>query len=178
LRETIVLDDLDVLLHPVRIRIMHALFTGRAHTVPEVRRQLPDLPQVTVDEQVDLMVNSGLISAASHDGSRIAISPRGLQHLRQTHRSDSDHHRRRISTALAYLADEINAYLDNEESNLHADAVSLLQRPLWLTAAELAELTVDLVQAVEGRSGNLPTGDRRRYLLSHILFPSDAPVWA
>lgn len=166
------MDDLEILLHPIRIRIMHAIFSGGAHTVPEVHEKLPDLARKVVDEQISFMSDSGLVDVTGRDKFHVAISQRGFRHFHEAARGNPDNYRHRVSTALTVLAEEVGSYLDGEEKEIQEDALHVLQHPVWLSPAEVAELTIDLVRAVRKKLDSVPTNDRKPYFLSQMLFPS------
>jgi hypothetical protein len=44
---------------------------------------------------------------------------------------------------------------------------------VWLSRKELEDLIADLRKVIAPRLDNAPDGDRSRYLLSPILFPSE-----
>lgn len=86
-----------------------------------------------------------------------------------------EEHRRGFAAAMAGLVAEFNAYLDREHADPTADLVGYRQVPIWLTQDEVAELIGEIRTAIASRMNNEPAPDRRRYLLSPILFPIEEP---
>src|SRR5664280_2305479 len=58
------MDTVDLLLHPVRLRIVHALSGGRTLTTTELSGRLPEVSKVTVYRQVALLAEGGFLEVA------------------------------------------------------------------------------------------------------------------
>ena len=87
--------------------------------------------------------------------------------------STDDH--RRVSTALAVLVAEFNAYLARDDADPGADLAGYRQHAIRLSHDELTGLISGLRNAILPVLANPPRGDRARYLLSPILFPLERP---
>ena len=59
-----VVDTLDLLLHPVRLRIMHAMSGGRVLTTSDLCARLPDVPKTSVYRHVGLLAEAGVLEVA------------------------------------------------------------------------------------------------------------------
>jgi hypothetical protein len=70
------------------------------------------------------------------------------------------------------LAAEFNAYLERDNANPADDLVGYRQHAIWLSHDELTKLISELRNAILPVLANPPRGDRARYLLRPILFPS------
>jgi DNA-binding transcriptional ArsR family regulator len=175
-------DTLDLLLHPVRLRIVHAMAGGRTRTTADLCARLPDVPKTTVYRHVGLLAEAGLLEVvAEHrvhgaverhyrlDPARAVISPDAAASMSR------EDHRRGFAAAMAALLADFNAYLDREDADPTADSVGYRQILLWLNPDELAELIAEFRHMIVSRVDNQPAPDRRLYLLSPILFPLDEP---
>ena len=172
------MDTLELLLHPVRVRIVHALSGGQIRTTAELCDRLPDVSKATMYRQVTLLVDGGVLEVAAEERVHGAIE----RHYR-LHRSraviDSeaaasmslDDHRQGFAAALGALVAEFNTYLDREGADPYLDLVGYRQMALWLTRAELEEVIAKMTKLVVSKRANGPGGDRRPYLVSPILFP-------
>jgi DNA-binding transcriptional ArsR family regulator len=176
-------DTLDLLLHPVRLRIVHAMSGGRVRTTSELCAQLPDVPKTTVYRHVGLLAEAGVLEVAGERRVHGAVERRYRLHReraiidRDTAASMSlDDHRRTFAAAMATLLAEFNAYLDQENANPTADWVSYIQVPLWLSRDELAELIDEVTRSLMARRDNEATPERSPYLVSPILFPLGKPA--
>jgi len=173
-------DTLDLLLHPVRLRIVHAMSGGRTRTTSELCTHLPDVPRTTVYRHVGLLAEAGLLEVAGEQRVHGAVERRyRLRRERTVIDRDMaatmslEDHRNGFAAAMAALHAEFNAYLDREYADPIADSVGYRQFPLWLNQDELAELISEITSAIVSKRGNEPTADRSPHLLSAILFPTE-----
>jgi DNA-binding transcriptional ArsR family regulator len=171
-------DTLELLLHPVRVRILHALSGGRTRTTSEVCARLPDVSKATVYRHVSLLVEGGLLEVAGEQRVHGAVE----RHYRlrsgwavidddAAAAMSLEDHRHGFAAATAALVAEFNAYLDRGHANPTADLVGYRQIPLWLSPDELEELIGKIRGLIMSKLDNAAGPDRRRYLLSPILFP-------
>jgi DNA-binding transcriptional ArsR family regulator len=176
------MDTLELLAHPVRLRIVHAMRGGRMLTTSQLCALVPDVSKAMVYRHVDLLSGGGILEVAEERRVRGAVER--VFRLRQdravidadTVKSLSlDDHRGAFAVALAVLAAEFNAYLGQDHADPAADLVGYRQHAVWLSRDELHELISELRSAIAPRLANQPTGDRARYLLSPILFPIEEP---
>jgi len=70
------MDAVELLLHPVRLRIVHALSGGRALTTTELGARLPEVSKVTVYRQVALLAENGFLEVAGEQRVRGAVERR------------------------------------------------------------------------------------------------------
>jgi len=178
-----VVDTLDLLLHPVRLRIVHAMSGGRVRTTSNLCADLPDVPKTTVYRHVGLLAEAGVLEVEGEQRVHGAVERRYRLHRtralidRETAASMSlDDHRRAFAAAMAALLAEFNSYLAQEHPDPAADSVGYIQVPLWLSQDELAELIDEVRSALLAKRDNEPTPDRSPYLVSPILFPLGEPA--
>jgi DNA-binding transcriptional ArsR family regulator len=171
-------DTLDLLLHPVRLRIVHTMSGGQTRTTSDLCARLPDVPKTTVYRHVGLLAEAGLLEVAGEQRVHGAVERRyRLNRARAMISPDAaasmslEDHRHGFAAAMAALLADFNAYLDREHADPTADSVSYRQIPVWLNQDELAELISEIRSAIETRMNNEPTPDRSPHLLSPILFP-------
>lgn len=176
------MDTVDLLLHPVRLRIVHALSRGRTLTTTELSGRLPEVSKVTVYRQVALLAEGGFLEVAGEQRVRGAVERRyRLRQDRPVVDGDAaaamslEDHRRGFAAAMAVLIAEFNAYLDRDGADPAADSVSYRQGTLWLSPDELAEMLSEMLEALQDRVASKPAPGRAPYLLSAILFPTEQP---
>jgi DNA-binding transcriptional ArsR family regulator len=177
------MDTADLLLHPVRLRVVHALSGGRELTTAELCDRLPEAGKVTVYRQIAVLVEGGFLEVAGERRVRGAVERRyRLRQDRPVIDADAaatmtlEDHRRGFAAAMAVLIAEFNAYLDREGADPTADGVSYRQGTLWLSPDELAEMTRTMLEVLRNSSTNKPAPGRAPYLLSPILFPTAQPL--
>jgi DNA-binding transcriptional ArsR family regulator len=173
---------LELLAHPVRLRIVHVMRGGRLLTTTQLGARLPDVSKATVYRHVELLAAGGILEVAEERRVRGAVERH--YRLRQDRvvvdadavRSLSlDDHRRAFAVAVAAMVAEFDAYLDREHADPAADLVGYRQHAVWLSPTELVELIEELRRAIQPRLAHHPAPDRARYLLSPILFPIEDP---
>ncbi|WP_327092099.1 helix-turn-helix domain-containing protein [Nonomuraea sp. NBC_01738] len=175
------MDTLELLAHPVRLRVVHAL-RGRILTTSQLCERLPDVSKATVYRHIELLAAGGVLEVAEERRVRGAVERH--YRLRQDRaRIDAamiesltpDDHRRGFATAMAILLAEFGAYLDREGADPVTDLVGYRQHALWLSGEELGELIGELRAVIAPRLANTPSPERARHLLSPILFPAEEP---
>ncbi|WP_043262809.1 helix-turn-helix domain-containing protein [Streptomyces sp. CT34] len=172
------MDKLDLLLHPVRLRIVHAMSGERTRTTSDLCATLPDVPKTTVYRHVGLLADAGVLEVTDEQRVHGAVERHyRLRRERTVIDTDEaasmtlDDHRRGFTAALAGLHADFNAYLDRDGADPAADSVGYTQIPLWLDRDELAELVDEIVGAIRSKRHNKPAPGRSLHLLSPILFP-------
>ncbi len=177
------MDTLELLLHPVRLRITWCLSGGRTRTTSELCAHLPDVPKTTVYRHVGLLVDGGLLEVAGEQRVRGAVErhyrlrrDRAVVDRDAAEAMTLDDHRHGFAAAMAALHAEFNAYLDRAGADPAADSVGYRQGTLWLDPDELATMIGELHAIFAARAGNRPTPGRRPHLLSPIFFPIEAPA--
>jgi DNA-binding transcriptional ArsR family regulator len=171
-------DTLELLLHPVRVRILHAMSGGLTRTISELRGRLPDVSKATVYRHVSLLAEAGVLEVVSEQRVHGAVERRYRLHRPlAVINADAaasmtlDEHRNAFAAAMAALVAEFNTYLDRANADPTEDKVGYRQIPLWLSEDELAELISEVQSIVMSKIDNQPAPGRRQYLVSPILFP-------
>ncbi|MGW1163662.1 helix-turn-helix domain-containing protein [Streptomyces sp. NPDC002519] len=176
------MNTLELLAHPVRLRIVHAMRSGRMLTTSQLCALVPDVSKAMVYRHVDLLSKGGILEVAEERRVRGAVERAfRLREDRAVIDADTvtslslDDHRGAFAVALAVLAAEFNTYLEQDHADPAEDLVGYRQHAVWLSRSELRELISELRSVIAPRLANQPTSDRARYLLSPILFPIEEP---
>ncbi|MCC9307959.1 helix-turn-helix domain-containing protein [Kitasatospora sp. RB6PN24] len=176
------MDSLELLAHPIRLRIVHAMGGGRLLTTAELCARIPEASKATVYRHIDLLVAGGIMEVAEERRVRGAVErhyrlrqDRALIGPEAVRSATTEDHRRAFATAMTALLAEFNAYLDRPQADPVADQVGYRQHALWLSPVELDELIGEMRAAIAPRLANRPSPERAQYLLSPIHFPLDTP---
>lgn len=174
------MDALDLLLHPVRLRIVHAMSGGRLRTTHELCLELTDVPRTSVYRHVGVLADAGVLEVADERRVRGAVERR---YFLRRDRAVIDQetaaamtpadHRRTFALAMSVLLTELNAYLDRPDADPIADSVGYTQFVLWLTDQERTRLIGQVIAAIAAVRDNGASADRRPYLLSPIFIPTE-----
>jgi DNA-binding transcriptional ArsR family regulator len=169
----------ELLLHPVRLRIVQAFLGNRDLTTGQLRELLPDVATATLYRQVATLAEAGLLEVAEE--RRVRGAAERTYRLRTEAASVGpeeaaeltvDQHRTAFTTFVAGLLGEFDRYLDRGDVDLGRDLVGYRQVALHLTDEELLELIGELGEVFTRRMA-LPPEGRRRRLLTTILLPAD-----
>ena len=169
----------DLLLHPVRLRIVQSLLGRRARTTGELREDLPDISPATLYRHVATLLDAEVIEVVEERRVRGAVER--TYRLREpgpgVEADDAagmtvEEHRRAFATFVAGLLGDFDRYLDAGEHDLARDYVGYRQAALHLSDAETVDLLHDLVTVLQPRLANEPSPDRVRRMLTTILMPA------
>jgi DNA-binding transcriptional ArsR family regulator len=170
---------LELLLHPVRLRLVHAMRAGGPLTTSDLCARLLDLPKATVYRQVERLFRGGVFELESTRQVRGAVERRyrlaegGAVIDAEAARSMTlDDHRRGFTAAMAALIADFHAYLDRPGAEPTADQVSYRQYTVWLRPEERSRLIRELSGPLRALLERRPGDGRDPYLLSTIFFPS------
>lgn len=173
----------DLLMHPVRIRIVNAMTGGRALTTGQLCERLPNTSQASVYRHVAALAHGGILEVEGEQQVRGAIERRyRLRRDRAAIAASAgkamslDEHRRLFTAAMAALIAEFEGYLSRDDADPFGDSVSYRQTVLWLSDTELAQLVQDVRRILTVRGAFAPTATRAPYVLSAILFPAAEPA--
>ena len=176
------MDPVELLLHPVRLRIVHAMNGGRILTTADLCALLPDVSKATVYRHVGLLAEGGLLAVEGEQRVRGAVERRyRLESARAVVDADRaasmalEDYRRAFAVAMAALLSEFGTYLDRDGADPVSDLVGFRQHAIWLSPRELAEMIGELRAVLVPRLANAPTPERTRHLVSPILFPAEEP---
>jgi DNA-binding transcriptional ArsR family regulator len=172
------MDAIELLIQPVRLRIVFAMAGGRILTTSDLQARLPDVPKATLYRHIGLLADGGVLEVEGERRVRGAVERR--YRLREDRARitaeaaasiSTEGHRRAFAAAIAALMAEFGAYLDRPGSNPARDSVSYRQFTLWLTPDEVASLVAEILAVLKPRAIQQPSPDRTPHLLSTILFP-------
>ncbi|WP_353827670.1 helix-turn-helix domain-containing protein [Agromyces sp. SYSU T0242] len=170
----------DLILHPVRMRIIRSLLGGRRLTTAELAADLPDVATATLYRHVGTLADAGVLEVVSERQVRGATE-RTYELRTDAAQVDADalaamrpeEHRQAFAAFTAGLLASFDAYVDRGDVDLEADRVGYRHRALWLTDAELDEFLGELGR-LAARWGELgPGAGRRRRVLSTVLIPDE-----
>lgn len=172
-------ERLALLLHPVRMRLVHAMRAAGRLTTRELCAQLPDLPKATVYRQVERLARGGVFEVVSERRVRGAVERRyrliasaAAVSVDDAKMMTLEDHRRAFTAAMAALIADFGAYLDRGRADPSADSVSYRQYLVWLSPDERSQLIDQLGKMVRGLALNGPQEDRAPHTLSTVFFPA------
>jgi DNA-binding transcriptional ArsR family regulator len=170
----------DLLLHPVRLRIIQAFLGDRALTTADLRSELPDVPPASLYRHIARLVDAGVLSVVSERRVRGALERTYILRLAaatinldELERMTQEDHRQAFMAFVAGLLGAFDRYLSHDNVDLLRDGVTYRMAGLWLDDAELTELARDMTRVLQPRLANPPRPGRRRRILGTVLIPGE-----
>ena len=181
------LNAADLILHPVRLRILQAFLGGRRLTTGDLARELPDVPQAGLYRHVSRMAEGGVLAVAGERQVRGAVER--TYALRQENAwvgaeafaaLGPEGQSVAFATFAAALMAAYDRYLAAGEAaggtDPVRDGVSYSMNALWLTDEEFLDFLRDVAKRVASLAANGPAPGRRRRLAASAFFPlADSP---
>ncbi len=168
----------DLLLHPVRLRIVEAFLGDRALTTTGLRTELPDVPPASLYRHVARLVDGGVLAVVAERRVRGALertyvlrTAAASVSLDEVAKMTPDEHRQAFLAFVAGLIGDFDRYLARGDIDPLRDGVSYRMAGMWLDDVELMELARELVTVVQPRLANAPKPGRRRRIFGTILLP-------
>jgi hypothetical protein len=170
----------DLLLHPVRLRIVQAFLGDRALTTSALSAELADIPAASLYRHVARLVNAGVLAVVAERRVRGALERTYVLRLStasigldKVAGMSKDDHRQAFMAFVAGLLGDFDRYLARDDTDLLRDGVSYRQAGLWLDDAEYAELLRELTRVLQPRLANPPAPGRKRRILGTVLLPGE-----
>jgi hypothetical protein len=169
----------DLLLHPVRLRIVKAFLGDRALTTAQLVAELDDVPAGSIYRHVGLLTKAGVLHVVAERRVRGTVQRTYVLRLAAARvnpaevgaMSPDEHAKAFLAFAAGMLADA-DRYLSGPAPDPVRDGADYRVAGLWLTDAEFIEFARDLAAVALPRLANAPDTGRRRRLLYTVLLPA------
>jgi DNA-binding transcriptional ArsR family regulator len=172
----------DLLLHPVRIRIMTE-FSGRERTSQQLAEALPDIPQATLYRHIKVLVEGGVLEVAEEKRVNGAVerSYRVAQGGNRLTAEDmramsADDHIRYFTIYAASLIDTFSDYIQAAELwHVLDDGLAYNRAVVHLSDAERAQFDAEFEALVGRMLACQPAPERKRFTLASMVIPDGKP---
>jgi hypothetical protein len=170
----------ELLLHPVRLRVVQTFLGDRELTTGQLRDELPDIPTASLYRHVATLVDGAVLEVVAERKVRGTFERTYRLNIANTNVSgeeaatmDADAHRRAFMTFVAALLSDYDRYLAHDGFDLARDGVGYRQAGFNLSDAEFDEFAGELGEVLK-RWMALPSAPGRvRRLLSTIVMPAE-----
>ena len=172
----------NLLLHPVRLRILQTLVGADEMTTAQLRERLPDVSPASMYRHVATLTRAGILEVVRERPVRGTIER--SYRVRQDEAlvdedaraaMTKDDHRAAFAVFTGAMVADFDRYISHDESDPPRDNVVYRQGAVWVTDEEFAALVEEIEAAVERRTRTAPDDGRTRHLLSLVFVP-DKPV--
>lgn len=171
----------ELLLHPVRLRIVQAFLGDRALTTSQLAAELSDIPPGSLYRHVALLTKAGVLQVVAERRVRAVIERtyilRILAAQIQPDEAAAMTPEQHLEAFMAYVAGmlvDAERYLMTGEPDPLRDGASYRVGAMWLTDAEFTDLLRDVTAVFQPRLANAPAKDRRRRMIYTVLLPAPA----
>ncbi|MFJ2030101.1 helix-turn-helix domain-containing protein [Streptosporangium sp. NPDC087985] len=168
----------EVVLHPVRLRILQAFIGRRTLTVRDLAALLPDVPQATLYRHLGTLAAAEVLRVVEERRVRGAVErvfalPDASAELTGTDLEGAtpEDHLRYFATFLATLQGEFARYLGRPGIDLMADGVGYRTSTVNLTDEEFLAFMTTLNKLVTEAAEKPPAPDRRRRVFARVVMP-------
>jgi hypothetical protein len=171
----------DLLLHPVRLRIVQAFLGGRELTTAQLGVEFPDVPPASLYRHVGRLAEAGVLTVVAERKVRGAAERTYRLDLSAASVGTDDlasmtveEHRRGFATFVAMLLADFERYLEGSGGRPDPvrDRIGYRQAAVWVTDEEFDALAAELAAVLRSRMENRPEGQRRRRLVSTVHLPA------
>jgi DNA-binding transcriptional ArsR family regulator len=168
----------DLVLHPIRMRIIMAL-AGREMTVQQIAEILGDVAPATLYRHINRLAEAGVLERVAERPVRGTVE-KVYTLTRQGAFMDPhefaalsrEDHLRYFTTFVATLLDDYSRYVKNAQPfDVLTDGVGYQKIPLELSDEEFVEVAKGLNAAIAPHLNNTPTPERKRRIFSVIVMP-------
>jgi predicted transcriptional regulator len=170
----------DLLLHPVRLRIVQAFLGDRALTTGTLAAELTDVPPATLYRQVARLVDAGVLQVVHQEAVRGAVERTYVLRAAAAQISADqiaamsvDDMRQAFMAFVAGLLGDVDRYLARDDVDPIRDQASFRLGGLWLDDDEFATLLRDLMRVFQPALANPPRPGRKRRIIATVLLPGD-----
>ena len=173
----------DVVLHPVRMRIVQAFLGDRELTTRDLAAEIGDVPSATLYRQIAALARGGVLDVV--DEARVRGAVERTYRLRsgaayvdadEARQMTAEQHRQVFLTFAVGLLADFDRYLDHSDVDIARDLVGFSQNAMYLTDEEMSEVVDELRAVLHPRIALPPAPGRTRRLLATILMPDTGPT--
>lgn len=169
----------DLLLHPVRLRIVQAFLGDRALTTAQLADELGDVPPASLYRHVAMLTKAGVLQVAAERRVRAVVERTYvLRHQAAQIQPDEvaamtpEQHLAAFTAYAAGMLADVERYLMTGTPDPLRDGASYRMGAMWLSDAEFADLARDLAMVFQPRLANAPTKGRRRRTIYSVIVPA------
>jgi DNA-binding transcriptional ArsR family regulator len=174
--------SVDLLLHPVRLRIVQTFLGNRELTTAQLAEELSDIPKSGLYRHLALLSEADVLTVVGERQVRGTVERTYALRLENARVQAEDlasmtreDHAQAFATFVAGLLSSYDRYLSTGEPDLVRDGVSYSMSALWLSDEEHLEFLRDLAAVVAPRANFGPSAQRRRRLAANVFMPLPEP---
>lgn len=169
---------LDVVMHPIRMRIIQTLITKKGLSTQQISEYLPDVPQATLYRHLNKLVHADIIKPIQENKIRgavekiYALSDDGVNLTEEdVDKISREEHFQYFFSFLTNLMGDFDDYLKRDYIDINKDGVTYRQANIYLSDQELQNLMEAISKLILNQIDNKPTKGRKLINISNIIIP-------
>lgn len=169
---------IDILLHPVRLRIIQKFLGGDERTAKELAQLLPDIAQATLYRQLDTLLKANILIITEEKPIRgtiekvYALNPMEASITTKDIKGISnEEHIQYFMLFTTQLLAQFESYIEKGEIDLERDGVAYRQTAFYLSDGEFHDLFIEMARIFQQAAKNKPNPDRKKRYISTIIIP-------
>lgn len=169
----------DLLLHPIRLRIVKSFLGERALTTGQLASELEDVPSGSLYRHVALLAKAGVLQVVAERRVRGAVERTYMLRLfaarigpEEVRAMGAEEHRQAFLAYVAGMLVDADRYLDSGQPDPARDGADYRVGALWLTDGEFGALLRELGEVFQPRLANPPGKGRKRRMLYTVFLPA------
>lgn len=171
---------MEILLHPVRIRILQVFMTGDKLTAQQISKKLANVATPTLYRHLNTLLENGLIHVVEENQIRgtvekvYALQSEKIFTEKDLENATREDHVTFFMTFLTSLLTQFHDYMMADDANPMEDKLSYRQVQLYLTDDEFMEMFAKIREAILPHLQNESNKERKLYTVSNIFFPNES----
>jgi DNA-binding transcriptional ArsR family regulator len=168
----------DLIIHPIRIRIIQSLVGGFRRTTQEISEIMPDIPQATMYRHLNKLLKAKVLEIVEHKQVRGSIekvyilAELGAEiPAKDLLQMNADEHMEMFMKFIALLIGDYDRYLKQEQLDLEKDGVSFRQVALNLSDEEYRQLLMEMRATMQLHLNNEASDERTKRVITTIVIP-------
>lgn len=168
----------DLLLHPIRLRIVKAFLGERALTTSELAAELEDVPSGSLYRHVAMLAKAGVLQVVAERRVRGAVERTYMLRLfaarigpGEAKAMSAEEHRQAFMAYVAGMLADADRYLAFGPPDPARDGADYQVGALWLTDAEFTAFLRELGEVFQPRLAKPPGKGRKRRMVYTVFLP-------
>ena len=168
----------DLLLHPIRFRIIQSFLGDRTLSSTDLQTELSDVPSASLYRHVAKLVDAGVLKVVTERrvrgvreriySLRLAATQIGPKEIRNM---TPDDQRQAFIAFLAGVFTDFDRYMSRPDVDPARDGVGYRVAAMWLSDSEYLEFLRDMSEVVRTALEKQEKPERKRRILTTILLP-------
>ncbi|RSN55700.1 MULTISPECIES: helix-turn-helix domain-containing protein [Actinomadura] len=168
----------NLLLHPVRLRILQTVVGAEEMTTAQLRERLPDVSPASMYRHVATLTQAGILEVVRERPVRGTVErsyrvrqDAALVDAAARESMTKEDHRQAFAVFTSAVLADFERYLARDDADPPRENVLYRQGAVWVTDEEFTALVEEIEAAVARRTHTAPGDGRTRHLLSLVFVP-------